>query len=65
VFFSPAPVGWESGPAGSGAAGPGPGARVVPVPAAYSAGSVRLSVRVSESLCKGVIEISVSAGHTG
>jgi RHS repeat-associated protein len=50
VFFSPSPVGWDSGSAGSGAAsaaGPGPGGRTVPVPAAYSSGSVRLSVPAS------------------
>lgn len=44
VFFSPPPADWDSGSAGAGVAGPGTGARVVPVPASYSAGSVRLSV---------------------
>jgi len=45
VFYSPPPVGWDSGTAGSGAAGPGAG--VTLVPAAYSSGSVRLSVPAS------------------
>jgi RHS repeat-associated protein len=47
VFFSPAPAAWNSGARGSGLAGPAPGARTVPVRAAYSAGSVRMAVPAS------------------
>jgi hypothetical protein len=47
VFSSPAPEAWDSfshGAAASGIAGPGHGARVAPVGASYSEGSVRLTV---------------------
>jgi RHS repeat-associated protein len=47
VFYSPPPVAWDSGVAGSGAAGPAPAAGVTAVPAAYSPGSVRMSVPAS------------------
>jgi RHS repeat-associated protein len=43
VFSSPAPTAWDSAPGGS-MAGPGAGAQVAAAPAAYSGGTVRLTV---------------------
>jgi RHS repeat-associated protein len=43
VFFSPAPLAWDSAGGGSGVPGPGQGAHVAAAGASYAGGKVRLS----------------------